>query len=217
MAEVKFCGLTRSADVHEAVRLGASFVGVILASGPRLLQPEQARSVLSAVPRGVSRVGVFGARPPEAIADDARRAGVDIVQLHADPDAAVVAAVREHFAGPVWAVVRIAGEVVPPVTGELFAAADALVLDARSERGLGGTGETLPWAALATRLAQGRGGRASLVLAGGLTAANVVEAIDALAPDVVDVSSGVESAPGVKDHSLMGAFARAARPRRGAA
>lgn len=217
MAEVKFCGLTRSADAREAVRLGARYVGVIFASGPRLLQPEQARAVLADVPPGVSRVGVFASRGAEAIADDAGRAGVDVIQLHGDPDATAVTAVRRSFAGPVWAVVRVAGDVVPPVAEELFAVADAVVLDARSDRGLGGTGVTLPWTRLAEGVERLRGIGASLVLAGGLTPANVREAIEALAPDVVDVSSGVESAPGIKDHSLMGAFAGAAQTRRGAA
>lgn len=217
MADVKFCGLTRPADAREAVRLGARYVGVILASGPRLVGPEQARAVLADIPAGVGRVGVFGPLGPEAIADAAGRAGIDVVQLHGDPNAAAVAALRRCFAGPVWAAVRIAGDVVPPAAEELFAVADAVVLDARSDRGLGGTGETLPWNRLAERLTQPRNAGASLVLAGGLTPANVREAIEALAPDIVDVSSGVESAPGIKDHSLMGAFAGAAHARRGAA
>src|SRR5687768_12499763 len=98
MAEVKFCGLTRSVDVEEAVRLGARYVGVILASGPRLLQPEQARALLTGVPESVSRVGVFGARPGDAIAEDAGRAGVAVIQLHADPDAEAVRTLRKSFA-----------------------------------------------------------------------------------------------------------------------
>ena len=217
MAEVKFCGITRAADAAEAVRLGARYVGVILASGPRLLEPERARTALEAVPSNVLRVGVFGARGAEAIADDAARAGVDIIQLHGDPAAAMVEAVRECAAAPVWAAIRIRDDVLPRGAEELFATADAVVLDARSERGLGGTGVTLPWARLARRLEGIRRGPGRLVLAGGLTPANVAEAIDALTPDVVDVSSGVESAPGIKDHSLMGAFIGAALARRGAA
>ena len=217
MAEVKFCGLTRALDAEEAVRLGARYVGVILASGPRLLQPEQARAVLAGIPAGISRVGVFGAREAAAIAAEAERAGVDVVQLHGDPDVPGVTAVRERFKGMVWAAIRIAGTTIPPGAEGLFEAADAVVLDARSERGLGGTGVTLPWGALARRIERFRGRRAALVLAGGLAPSNVGEAIAALAPDVVDVSSGVESVPGIKDHTLMGAFIEASRARRGAA
>ena len=210
MAEVKFCGLTRAEDAEAAVRLGARYVGVIFAGGPRLLDPERARRVLDAVPSGVQRVGVFGSAPPEVIASSAAAANVTVVQLHADPAPADVRAVRARFGGSVWAVIRVAGTELPPGAGELFAEADAVVLDARSERGLGGTGVPLPWEVLAARLREVRGG-GRLVLAGGLTPGNVARAIDALAPDVVDVSSGVESAPGIKDPSLMSAFAEAAR------
>ena len=217
MAEVKFCGIMRTVDAAEAVRLGAHYVGVILASGPRLLEPAQAREALEAVPATVARVGVFGARAASEIADAAVRAGVDIIQLHGDPDVTTVHAVRERSAARVWAAVRVQGDVLPAGLEELFGAADAVVLDARSEKGLGGTGVTLPWARLAGRLEAMRGRGARLVLAGGLTPGNVKDAIEALAPDIVDVSSGVESAPGIKDHSLMGAFMGAALARRGAA
>ena len=217
MTEVKFCGLTRTLDADEAVRLGARYVGVILASGPRLLRPEEARAVLARVPRGVARVGVFGARNAAAIAEEAARAGLDVAQLHGDPDVTAVTALRDRFHGRVWAAIRIAGSTIPPEAEGLFEVADAVVLDARSERGLGGTGVMLPWAALAREIERFRSRRAALVLAGGLVPSNVGEAIAALAPDVVDVSSGVESAPGIKDHSLMGAFIEGSRAGRGAA
>ena len=217
MAEVKFCGLTRAADADVAVRLGARYVGVILASGPRRLEPEQARAVLAGVPKEVSRVGVFGAREAAAIAGDAERAGVDVAQLHGDPDVTAVTAVRGRFNGMVWAVIRVAGSTIPPGAEGLFDVADAVVLDARSERGLGGTGVPLPWGDLVREIERFRARRAALVLAGGLAPSNVREAIAALSPDIVDVSSGVESAPGIKDHTLMGAFIEGARARRGTA
>jgi phosphoribosylanthranilate isomerase len=84
-----------------------------------------------------------------------------------------------------------------------------VVLDARSEKGLGGTGEALPWSDLAVDLARDRGSSA-VVLAGGLKPGNVATAIKTLAPDVVDVSSGIESAPGIKDPWLMREFFAAA-------
>jgi phosphoribosylanthranilate isomerase len=98
---------------------------------------------------------------------------------------------------------------VPAATPALFGAADAVVLDARVPGMLGGSGVTIPWAALREVLAPWRAG-APLVLAGGLTPQNLQEAIVALEPAVVDVSSGVEVAPGVKDHERMRAFQRAA-------
>jgi len=94
----------------------------------------------------------------------------------------------------------------------VFRAADAVVLDARVPGRLGGTGVALEWARLRDAVDRLREGRV-LVLAGGLTPDNVAAAADVLAPDVVDVSSGVERAPGIKDHARMCAFAAAARPR----
>jgi phosphoribosylanthranilate isomerase len=205
---VKFCGLTRPEDAAEGARLGAAYLGVIFAGGPRQLAPSRAREVLAAGV-GAHRVGVFGAVPPAQVAAIAGEAGLDVVQLHGDPDARVVEAVRREFGGSVWAVARCEGTRVPEGTAELFEVADAVVLDAKVPGRLGGTGVTVPWAELREILAPSRN-RAPLVLAGGLTPENVARAVAALAPDVVDVSSGVEVAPGVKDHEKMRAFRRAA-------
>jgi phosphoribosylanthranilate isomerase len=210
MAETKFCGLTRREDLREAVRLGATHVGVIFAGGPRSLTAGAAREVLHEAIPGTRRVGVFGVATPGEISRLTTEAGIDIVQLHGDPDAATVRAVRVVVDRPVWAVVRIGGSVLPHTFSELFAEADAVVLDARADHALGGTGLALRWSELAPQVEAVRGGT-RLVLAGGLTPGNVREAIDALSPDIVDVSSGVESSPGIKDHSLMRAFIQAAR------
>lgn len=204
---VKFCGLTRPEDAAMAASLGAMYAGVIFAGGPRQLTPERARAVLGAAV-GPARVGVFGAQPPEAIAAIARDVALDVVQLHGDPDADDVERMRDHFRGEIWAVVRCEGADVPPQTRALFEAADAVVLDAKVPGQLGGTGVAVAWHQLRDILAPWR--NAGLVLAGGLTPANVAEAVRALAPQVVDVSSGVEVAPGVKDHERMRAFRRAA-------
>ncbi len=213
---IKFCGLTRPEDVRHAARLGAAYVGCIFAGGPRLVTADRARAITAGVQDDDTHaprvVGVMGAIDARAVANLAHAAALDVVQLHADPDVADVAAVRRHWAGEVWAVVRVAGTDLPERTAALFDAADAVVLDARVDGGmLGGNGVALPWAALADALAPVRG-RVPLVLAGGLRPENVAAAVAALAPDVLDVSSGVESAPGMKDHTRMTAFAAAARP-----
>jgi phosphoribosylanthranilate isomerase len=106
----------------------------------------------------------------------------------------------------VWAVQRIRGSDVPGRAVELFAVADAVVLDAHVLGELGGTGVALPWKDLRDRVHSLRAGRARLVLAGGLRAENVAAAIDLLQPDVVDVSSGIEADVGVKDYGRMRAF-----------
>lgn len=206
MTAVKFCGLTLAEDVAFAVELGASYVGVIFADGPRALSDADAGRILarSAGRARCERVGVFGTDTPERIARSAAVVPLDVVQLHAATDAATVMAVRAAVPRPVWAVVRCAGAEMLADSGAA-AAADGVVLDTYVAGRLGGTGVTLPWAALAERVAPWRG-RTPLVLAGGLTPDNVGRAIAALRPDIVDVSSGVEDAPGRKDHILMRAF-----------
>lgn len=206
MVEIKFCGLTRFEDARQAALLGARYAGVILTESKRQLDDTAARQVLAAVPDPVRRVGVFGAEQPERIAERAAAIGLHVVQLHGDPDGAAIARLREHWTGDVWAVQRLRGSDVPGSARELFAVADAVVLDAHAFGQLGGTGIALPWKELRDRLHALRGGRARLVLAGGLTPGNVGTAIDLLQPEVVDVSSGVESSTGIKDAQRMRAF-----------
>lgn len=207
MADIKFCGLTRPEDAAVASYLGAGYLGVIFAGGARTLTPELAKGVLGAARPGPRRVGVFARQAPAIIGEITRAVGLDVVQLHEDPSADDVAAVRTATAAEVWAVMRVT-DVLPPAIDELFDVAEAVVLDARVPGALGGTGTPLAWARLAEAVQRSRRGRA-LVLAGGLRPENVGEAIAALAPDVVDVSSGVESAPGIKDHARMRAFQQA--------
>jgi phosphoribosylanthranilate isomerase len=120
-----------------------------------------------------------------------------------------VARVRRRFGGQVWGVLRLDAPVLPPRAAGLFEAADAVLLDAKvAGQAGGGTGVALDWRGLAPALDRFRGG-APLVLAGGLRPENVAEAIGLIGPDVVDVASGVERAPGVKDHARMRGFADA--------
>jgi len=190
------------------VELGAAYVGVIFAGGPRLVTVAEARQVVDAARGRARTVGVFGADSPETIARIVREAGLDVVQLSADPDAETVDAVRSATGAEVWAAVRC-GASLPALASILFDRADAVLLDAKVEGQLGGTGRTLPWDDLAAALRAARSSGGRLVLAGGLTPENVRRAAVVLEPDVVDVSSGVESAPGVKDHERMRAFVRA--------
>lgn len=209
LAKVKFCGMTRPQDAALAAEIGVSYVGVVFADGPRCVTPAQARAILDAAGTRVKRVGVFGSNAPDEIGRVAEEARLDVVQLHADPTTDDVRAVRKKFVGEVWAAIRIAGSHIPTESEKLFTAADAIVLDARSERGLGGTGQALPWSDMAVDLARDRGS-AAVVLAGGLKPDNVATAVRTLAPDIVDVSSGVEISPGIKDPWLMREFYAAA-------
>jgi phosphoribosylanthranilate isomerase len=206
MVELKFCGLTRPEDATYAASLGARFVGVIFAESLRQVTDQDAERVLESVPMHISRVGVFGDTKPEQIAERAQRLHLDVIQLHGDPKPRVITRVRRTWRGQVWAVQRLADASIPPAAADLFDAADGVVLDARVDGKLGGTGVTLPWEELAEKIAPYRSYRAKLIVAGGLTPENVGRAIAALAPDVVDVSSGVEADIGIKDHAKMRAF-----------
>jgi phosphoribosylanthranilate isomerase len=203
--EIKFCGMTRAEDITFAAGLGASYVGVIFAGGPRHLTADGAQRVLAASAPPPKRVGVVGEQTEAEIAGLAQSLHLDVIQLHANPSIERIENVRATTTAQIWAVVQLPGDSLPPNIGEIADAADAIVLDARVPGGLGGSGVTLPWTSLARSLAAIRS-RCHIVLAGGLKPENVATAITALEPDVVDVSSGVESAPGVKDHARMRAF-----------
>ncbi len=213
MAEVKFCGLTRAADAQAAASLGAAYVGVVFAGGPRMLDAAAAGAVLDgargAAPGTPARVGVFGNQTAEQILALASQARLDVVQLHGRSDAATVAVLRARFDGEIWRVVRLGGDFDGGAMRSAAADVDAVVVDALVPGTLGGSGVAVDWVRLAAALdAAGRPSR--LVLAGGLRPDNVAMAIGVVAPDVVDVSSGIESAAGIKDHAKMRAFALAA-------
>ena len=205
LAKVKFCGMTRPQDAAIGAEIGASYIGVVFADGPRRVTPGQAKKIFEAAGKRVRHVGVFGTNDPNQIAMIAEETHLDVVQLHNDPTTSDVRAIRGKFGGEIWAAIRIAGAHIPHEAEALFDSADAIVLDARSENKLGGTGQALPWNELALDLARDRGSSA-VVLAGGLKPGNVGSAVRTLAPDVVDVSSGIESAPGIKDPWLMREF-----------
>lgn len=207
-SEVKICGLTRAVDAEFADAAGASYLGVIFAGGPRERTPAEARATLSG--RRARKVGVFAGQSPSEIASVAALVGLDVLQLHGACDPGRIAAVRAATGLEVWAVVRSLTGVLSRRDEELADAADALLVDAMVPGLLGGSGVTIPWLQLGESLdAMAFGHR--VVLAGGLTAQNVAEAIEYVSPMVVDVSSGVESAPGIKDQKLVRAFIAAAR------
>lgn len=211
---IKFCGLTRPEDAAHAASLGARYVGVIFAGGPRVLTAARAREVFAAVAGGgVERVGVWGAQPVEQILRLADELLVDVIQLHSGVDDAGFRRIREAFRGRIWTVIRTSGSDLPDES-PVPPGADGVVLDAAVAGKLGGTGVAIDWAAAGRSVAGWRSrsdGAVPVVLAGGLRPGNVQGAVALVRPDVVDVSSGVETAPGVKDPELMRAFAAAAR------
>lgn len=220
MTRVKVCGLTREGDVRLAVSLGVWACGFVLSESPRRVSLERARR-LAAAAAGALTVGVVTTEPADWVAAALALAGFGAVQLSAGVDGPSVAAVRAAAASLGLRPLLIAAADTPDAE-----AAELVLLDARSPGRYGGTGRTLDWAALANARKAGRddaAARASsttsstvaaaaaldprrLVLAGGLTAGNVAEAVVALGPLAVDVASGVERAPGRKDEGLMDQF-----------
>ncbi len=206
--------MTRGADAALAASLGAAYVGCIFAGGPRHQTPDGAAKIFAELtgPRGPRRVGVFATADAALLAPVTEKAGLDVIQLHGDPTPSEIASIRRSFDRQIWAVVRCRGGTLPDGIASLWDVADGVLLDAHVDGRLGGTGVALPWQALSNAVHDSRAGaarRGQLVLAGGLTPDNVRQAIEVLRPDVVDTSSGIESATGIKDPSRMKAFIQA--------
>ncbi len=207
MPELKVCGLTRPEDAADAVACGARYVGVIFAGGPRERPASVAGAVLDAA-AGATRVAVVAEQSLDALARLADALALDVLQLHGECPVSRIEAVRRRTGRQVWAVVRVGPEGLAPDAAEVAAAADVMLLEPRVPGQLGGSGRTFDWGAVRASVeAIRRPGR--MALAGGLTPINVKEAMRTLAPDIVDVSSGVETAPGFKDQQRMRDFARA--------
>src|SRR3954471_18851017 len=138
--ELKFCGLTRAEDVVEAGKLGADYVGVIFAGGPRHQTMLSAQTILFEFPRPPKRVLVVADQTPIEIAGFVYAIRADVVQLHADPSPERIQQVKKETAADVWAVLRISGSDLPANFDAIAKVADGIVLDAKTPSGLGGSG-----------------------------------------------------------------------------
>lgn len=206
---VKICGLRSVADVAAVAAAGAAYAGfVFFAKSPRNLTPDAAKALAIAAPPGLAKVALT------VDADDAtldRIVGtvpIDMLQLHGRESPARVAEVRARYGLPVMKAMGVAGEADLAGLMEMSLAADQILIDAKPPAGAelpGGNGLAFDW-----RLLVGRKWLKPWMLAGGLTPENVGTAIRLTGARQVDVSSGVESAPGVKDHARIAAFVRAA-------
>ena len=196
MTFIKFCGMTRVEDVAAACELGIDAVGFVLwPKSPRHVQMRQLAPLIKMLPPTLTPVGVF-VSPDDDDVRQAREAGVRVVQVHGDDG--------QRFEGEVWLARSLDADVdtnlstiLPEVT---------IVLDAHDPERHGGTGRTIDWARAAAVAA-----RRKVLLAGGLTPANVGNAIDQVRPFGVDVASGIEDRPGVKNAQAMKAFVAAVR------
>lgn len=213
--EFKVCGLTRATDAQLATTLGAAYLGFIFAASPRQLTVEQAALVMRALdetepaaPSRPRRVGVFAGADVATITAAVTQLALDVVQLHGVGDARLVSALRDAMSVHIWTVVHVGHDGVDRRALEGAALGDGILLDAKVDGLLGGTGRSFDWAREREVVEPLREGR-SIILAGGLRTENVARAIAVFSPDVVDVSSGVESSPGIKDPARLRAFANA--------
>ena len=196
----KVCGITRLTDALHAVRHGASALGFVFwPHSPRCVTAERAASIIRELPGTVTAVGVFVNQPVDEIARTAAASGITTIQLHGDEPPAYA----DALAWPVWRALPLAS-----ANGTLSAWSEdtVILLDAHDPVKRGGTGQPIDWAAAAALAAARR-----VILAGGLTPENVGEAVRTVHPYGVDVSSGVEEAPGVKDFDKVARFLERAR------
>lgn len=197
---VKICGLTRCRDVAAAVSCGADALGFVFAArSKRVIEPHKARQLVQLVPAFVARVGLFLDQDAEQVAGILEQVPLSLLQFHGREDAAYC----RQFGLPYIKAVSMncghaAQQVLKQAEGEFFDAA-ALLMDSHEAGGLGGTGHAFDWKQVPhTGL--------PLILAGGLTPGNVRAAVRLVQPWAVDVSSGVEEAPGIKNAAAMRRF-----------
>ena len=200
---IKICGITNIPDALYAVALGADALGFIFyPKSPRYITPQAVRTIVDALPPFVATVGVVVNESIDTVREILAVSGCDMAQLHGDETPAYI----DALARPAMKCLSIAGpEDLAPLAQ--FTNARAILLDTKVGRQSGGTGIAFDWQI--ARQAQNYG--RPIVLAGGLRPENVAEAIRIAQPQAVDVSSGIEAAPGKKDHQRMREFFAAVR------
>ena len=205
----KICGLSTPESVAAAVNAGAAYVGfVFFGKSPRNVSPEIARDLALDVPEGVAKVALTVDADDEFLDRIMETAPLDMLQLHGHETPARVLEIRQRYGLPVMKAVGVAVEADLPALDAYARVADQLLVDAKPQPGAelpGGNGLAFDWKLIANRR-----WAVPWMLAGGLTAQNVAEAIRLTGARQVDVSSGVENAPGVKDNDLIRAFIKAA-------
>jgi phosphoribosylanthranilate isomerase len=196
----KVCGITRLADALHAVQHGATALGFVFwPDSPRYIAPDRAATIVRELPPTITAVGVFVNQPVDAIARVAALAGIATIQLHGDEPAQYATT----LGWPVWRAMSLADV---KGTLETWPLDTTILLDAHDPVRRGGTGQPIDWAQAADVARLRR-----VVLAGGLTPENVQQAIARVRPFGVDVSSGVEEAPGVKNPDKVAQFLERAR------
>lgn len=207
---IKICGLSNSTDITAAAQAGASYIGfVFFPKSPRFVTLETAGQLAGAVPVGICKVALTVNADNAQLDQLIEAVPLDMLQLHGDESPDRVAEVQARYGLPVMKAVGVADENDLPKLDEYLRVADQILVDAKPPMGAdlpGGNGLPFDW-----RLIAGRRWPLPWMLAGGLTPENIREAIHLTGAQQVDISSGVESAPGVKDVTLIQAFCAAAK------
>ena len=207
---VKICGLTMAQDVQAAAAAGATYVGfVFFEKSPRHLSPDAARALAIEVPTGIAKVALVVDASNAALDTLTGTVPLDMLQLHGHETPARVAEIRARYGLPVMKAIGIADKSDLAQIDTYAEVADQLLIDAKPPRGAdrpGGNAAAFDWSLIA-----GRDWPLPWLLAGGLTPDNVAEAVTRTGARQVDVSSGVEQAPGRKDQDRIRAFIAAAR------
>lgn len=202
---IKFCGITRLEDAELAVSAGAWAIGLIFWPGsPRRCDPEAAAGIGAAMKRRLEVVGVFVNPTLDELSARAEEVGLSMIQLHGEEGPAFCAEAGRRTGCKVIKAVRVRSGADIQALSSFHT--DFHLLDSFAPGLPGGTGETFAW-----EIARAHRGRAPVILSGGLTPDNVPDAIAAVRPFAVDVASGVEAQPGVKDPDKLEAFAAAVR------
>lgn len=208
--KVKICGLGATQDVLACAEAGAAYVGfVFFPKSPRHLDIKAAHALAVQVPAGIAKVALVVNPTDASLAELLEQVPIDILQLHGDETPERVSEIKEHFGLPVMKAVGIADENDLLALAEYGRVADQLLIDAKPPKNAdlpGGNGLSFDW-----RLIAGRRWGVPWMLAGGLNPSNVAEAIRLTGATQVDVSSGVESKPGVKSATLIKDFVDATR------
>jgi phosphoribosylanthranilate isomerase len=200
-AKVKICGITRGSDVRAAVLAGADALGFVFAPrSKRVLDAGLAAGLVRKVPAFVSRVGLFMDQEAGEVAGVLDRVPLNLLQFHGSEDADYC----RQFGMPYMKAVSMESDRSVPQALIDYPDAAALLLDSHSPGGTGGTGTVFDWAMIP-------GSAMPIVLAGGLNPGNIREAVERVRPWAVDVSSGVEDAPGIKNAEMMREFIREAK------
>jgi len=194
---VKICGITRPEDGLMAARAGADAIGLVFyPPSPRAVSLAQASVIRQALPPFVSVVGLFVDADSGFVAEARQQLSLDILQFHGNEPVAYC----EQFSAPYLKAIRMKEDLDVAATIAGYASASGVLLDAYRKGVPGGTGECFDWQRVPSQAAL------PVVLAGGLNPDNAAEAVTQVAPWSVDVSGGVESSPGIKDHARVAAF-----------